>query len=172
MSELSRPPREVKNLSPFRFQGRWLAVIITAAVKGRRGSTVDMNMAGVVARPRSVTSAPARQNAPHRVSRMAGPESRESRPTLMRSPSPSGNLARSQRTKPPAMASTASVPRFTSSPGTPGRATPRISLPFCSFERSISTPPGSIYIFVIVLFGGRSGKKKEGRVSPSLSEIP
>ena len=141
ISALSAPPFAVKNFMPFRFHGRWLAVIITAAVNGRRGSTVDMNMAGVVASPRSVTSAPAFCSAAHSVFTIAGPDSRESRPTAIRSASPSGRRARSQRTKPPAILSTASVFRFTSSPATPLMATPRISLPFCSFKSSILLPP-------------------------------
>ena len=58
MSPLSRPPRLLKNFIPLRFQGRWLAVIITAPSASNSGNTVDMNMAGVEAMPQSMMRQP------------------------------------------------------------------------------------------------------------------
>ena len=135
-SALSAPPAAVKNLSPLRFQGRWLAVIMTAASKGSSPVTVVMNIAGVVQRPRSVTAAPHAASVSQSVLAIASPERRESRPTLTRKLSfPS--RARRKRAKPPAMARTAASSSVTASPSTPASATPRTSLPFCSFARSI-----------------------------------
>ena len=129
MSALSAPPAAVKNFSPFRFQGRWLAVIITAASNSYPGVTVVMNMAGVVHRPMSVTFRPQTANSPHSHCAIVSPESRESRPTDTRS-GPPPRRARSHAVKPRAMCRTASSVSVTSSPGIPGSATPRISLPF------------------------------------------
>ena len=54
-SFFSRPPSLVKNLRPFRLYGRWLAVIMMDPSMAVSSKIMDMNMAGVDARPQSVT---------------------------------------------------------------------------------------------------------------------
>ena len=136
MSFLSNPPSRVKNFSPLRLNGKWLAVIITPPVTGSSRSTVDMNMAGVEARPQSRTSAPARVAPSMKAAFSAGPDRRESIPTATVT---GRSTARSYNhlTKAAAIIAVTSAVRFTCSPAMPSRATPRISDPFCSFLHSI-----------------------------------
>ena len=81
MSPDSSPPSRVKNFSPLRFQGRWLAVTITAPSQPKPGRTVDINMAGVLAMAQSRQEAPSRRTPSAALAASSGPESRESRPT-------------------------------------------------------------------------------------------
>ncbi len=97
-------------------------------------STMDMNIAGVEARPQSTVTQPAAVSASSTAFLSAGAEMRVSWPTAMRSsffalPVRSARKSR----KPEAMRFAASAVRFTGSPSTPSTATPRTSLPFASF---------------------------------------
>ena len=83
MSAFSSPPSAVKNLNPFRFHGRWLAVIMIAPSNWYTGITVDMNMAGVDARPASVQRDPSMQMPRITSFFRSSPESRESVPMQM-----------------------------------------------------------------------------------------
>ena len=105
---------------------------MTEASKAKPSVTVDMNMAGVEAMPRSVTCRPSAAIASMSHSASCGPDRRESRPTATRSVSlPS--RARSHRAKPRPISRQACSVRFTCWPSMPSMATPRMSLPFCSF---------------------------------------
>ena len=74
-----------KNLSPLRLKGRWLAVIMIEPSNSKPGVMVDMNMAGVDARPVSNSETPISTAAFFTASRIRGPVMRESRPTPTRS---------------------------------------------------------------------------------------
>ena len=98
---------------------------------------VDMNMAGVEASTQSMPCAPLYVSPVSTQSLIASAEMRESWPTAICSSS--GFLpvfSARRRTKPAAMRFAASGVRVTGSPGTPGTATPRMSLPFASFIKS------------------------------------
>ena len=134
MSSCSTPPSFVKNLRPLRLKGRWLAVIMMEPSICVSFSTMDMNIAGVEARPQSTVTQPAAVSASSTAFLSAGAEMRVSWPTAMRSsffalPVRSARKSR----KPEAMRFAASAVRFTGSPSTPSTATPRTSLPFASF---------------------------------------
>ena len=123
----------MKNFKPLRFCGRWLAVIITAPSKSQPGSTVAINMAGVLAIPQSAAVAPMATSPVSTARCREGPESRLSRPTAtfssaMGLPQRSASHAAYARAICPA----ASSVRVTGSAATSGSATPRTSLPFCS----------------------------------------
>ena len=90
-----------------------------------------MNMAGVLASPQSRQAVPSRRMPSTARAASSGPESRESRPTpMVSSPGVLPFFSPSHRAKALAMVRVFSGVRVTSSPGTPGRATPRTSLPF------------------------------------------
>ena len=136
MSFLSRPPLGVKNFSPLRLNGRWLAVTITAAVAFSCSLMVVINIAGVDASPQSTTFAPASLAPFTKAPLIMSPEMRQSIPTVIVGVFvPVVFLV--QQTKDLAIVSTASSVRFTCSPSIPSRATPLMSEPFCSFFQFI-----------------------------------
>ena len=83
-SFFSRPPFSVKNLRPLRLYGRWLAVIMMAPSMAVSSKMMDMNMAGVEARPQSVTWTPRPRRPAKTASFIMSAEMRESWPTAMR----------------------------------------------------------------------------------------
>ncbi len=106
---------------------------ITAPSHPKPGRTVDINMAGVLAMAQSRQAAPSREMPSIAAAASSGPERRESRPTpMVSSLGAFPFFSASHRTKARRIVLAASGVRFTGSPSTPGRATPRTSLPFCS----------------------------------------
>ena len=83
MSAFSNPPLAVKNFNPFLFQGKWLAVTITAPSAQSCSSTVAINIAGVEAIPKLSTVAPAAAAPSAKALQSAGLEIRESLPTAI-----------------------------------------------------------------------------------------
>ena len=136
MSLLSRPPLGVKNFSPLRLKGRWLAVTMTEAVAFTASLIVVINMAGVEARPQSTTLAPASVAPFTKALLMLLPERRQSVPTAIVGAS-SPEVFLSQQTNALPIVSTTSCVRFTCSPSMPSRATPLMSEPFCNFIQFI-----------------------------------
>ncbi len=67
MSGPSRPPARVKNFSPLRLHGWWLAVSCTEPSQAR--SCVTINMAGVEERPQSSTWTPHGSQRVHNIAR-------------------------------------------------------------------------------------------------------
>ena len=132
ISLLSSPPLGVKNFSPLRLNGRWLAVTITAAEAIVGALTVDINIAGVEASPQSTTFAPACIAPFTKASLMPSPDRRQSVPIATVRSSLSV-VSPSHFTNDFAIISVTSGVRFTCSPSTPSSATPLISEPFCSF---------------------------------------
>ena len=136
MSAFSNPPLAVKNFNPLRFQGKWLAVTITAPSARSCLSTVAINIAGVDAIPKLSTVAPTAAAPLAKACRSAGLEMRESLPTAMVC-AVFPFFSPSQATNACAKAVVTSLVRFTLSPSIPSSATPLISEPFCSFFQSI-----------------------------------
>ena len=129
ISFLSSPPFFVKNFSPLRLKGKWLAVIIIPAVVGRFLSTVAINIAGVEAMPQSNTFAPLSMNPSTSDAFNAGPDILESVPTAMLGLSVPVSSC-NHFTNDCANILTTSGVRLTSSPITPSIAIPRMSEPF------------------------------------------
>ena len=133
MSLFSRPPFLVKNLTPFRFQGRWLAVSMIAPSYSYPFVTVLMNMLGVLERPKSARSAPISRMPSAAACSSRSPESLESRP-MESFRSLLLNFSCRYSTNAMAMFFTALKVSVTGCPSTPSMATPRMSLPFCSLR--------------------------------------
>ena len=136
ISLLSSPPLGVKNLSPLRLNGRWLAVTITEAVALVWSLTVVINMAGVEASPQSSISAPILTAPLMKVALTASPDRRQSAPiAIVGCWLPVVLLI--HFTKALAIVSTTSGVKLTFSPSMPSSATPLMSEPFCSFFQFI-----------------------------------
>mmetsp|Transcript_13858 Transcript_13858/g.35762 ORF Transcript_13858/g.35762 Transcript_13858/m.35762 type:complete len:309 (-) Transcript_13858:215-1141(-) len=127
MSSLPKPPSGVKNFMPLRSYGRWLAVSMIEPEYPNPGVIVLIKQAGVVARPRSYTSAPA-ATAPAMASLLrSSPVTRESLPTLIATgPASPPALSSRLRAKAAAMERTIRGVSVGFSPST----TPLTSLPF------------------------------------------
>ena len=169
MSARSSPPDLSKNLNPFRLKGRWLAVIIIEPSKFVSSNTVPINIAGVVASEQRTMVTRCAASPSTSACSSASPESRESRPIPITSVSALRPVfAASQRANAAPMFRQTSSVKFTCSPSTPSSATPRISLPFCSFKKSFSF---IVYIIAKKWIRG-NGKEKLGahRMPPAQSE--
>ena len=104
-------------------------------------NTVDMNMAGVEARPQSNTQMPREAKVSEEYFFKEGPVRRESMPiAIFISEKVLFTLIFNHSAKAVAIFTASILPRFTSSPPGIFKATPLMSLPFCNFFIVITAP--------------------------------